>query len=122
MNSLDYLLFNGIGGIPYATFGMVGLVIGVFTYATVADFMTDSETEVPKVQPEIQVAESISSNPLSTATEKVSSFLGFESEKSSSLNAEEPGEQYKLLGGRRSKKLSKCSAKSKPRKTRRQIK
>jgi hypothetical protein len=122
MNSLDYVLFNGIGGIPYATFGMVGLVVGVFTYTTFVDFMKDSETEVPQVQPEVQVAEAVSSNPLSAATEKVSSLLGFESEKPSSPNAEEPGEQYKLLGGRRSKKLSRRSPKSKSRKTRRQRK
>ena len=108
MNSLDYLLFNGIGGIPYATFGMVGLVVGVFTYATIVDFV-NAEPEIQESQP---------TNPFSAATLKVSSLLGFQEEKPPSspslFSASEPGEQYKIMGGRRSKKHSRSSIKSKP--------
>jgi len=117
MNSLDYLLFNGIGGVPYATFGMVGLVIGVFTYATFIDFV-NAEPE-PKAEPE-------PTNILSNATQKVSSLLGFGTENPSAspspslFSANEPGEKYKMMGGRRSKKQSRSSIKLKQSRKRKQ--
>lgn len=36
-NTLNYALYNGVGGIPFVTFGMVGIVIGVLAYATFSD-------------------------------------------------------------------------------------
>ena len=113
MNLFDYVLFNGIGGVPYATFGMVGLVVGVFTYATIVDFVVDSE-------PILEKTEVTAENPISMATEKVSSLLGLESENPkpspSLLSANEPGEQYKIMGGKKTKRHKKRSTRSTHRK------
>jgi hypothetical protein len=114
MGGLDYLLFNGIGGIPYATFGMVGLVIGVFVYATVSDVVTEATDEIQNTANSMQynntlqnISSSVSSG-VSSIGENISSVFSIEKKeggiKKKHIHQNEPGENYKVkMGG--SKKI-----------------
>jgi hypothetical protein len=55
-NVLNYALYNGVAGIPYATFGLVAAVIGVLVYATVTDEMEEIKEELTQLVPLEQIA------------------------------------------------------------------
>lgn len=55
-NVLNYALYNGVGGIPYATFGLVAAVIGVLVYATVTDEIEELKEELTQMVPLEQIA------------------------------------------------------------------
>ncbi len=54
-NVLNYALYNGVGGIPYATFGLVAAVIGVLVYATVTDEIEELKEELTQIVPLEQI-------------------------------------------------------------------
>ena len=117
---LDYLLFNGIGGIPYATFGMVGLVFGVLVYATINDVVVETSEDIKSSMDSIQYSNTVQSltRSISDIGASISSTVrGEEEQEGAGKNmANEPGEQYKM-GGKRSTKRH--SRRSKLRKTKR---
>jgi hypothetical protein len=45
-NLLNYALYNGVGGIPYATFGLIAAITGVLVYATATDVGTEVSKEI----------------------------------------------------------------------------
>ena len=112
MGGLDYLLFNGIGGIPYATFGMVGLVIGVFVYATVSDVVTEATEEIQNTTDSMQYNDTVQniSASVSSIGENISTMFSSEKKEGGIKKKHihkyqnEPGEKYKVkMGG--SKKI-----------------
>ena len=56
-NTLNYALYNGIGGIPYATFGMVGIVIATLAYATFSDAASELANTVENTVNSVQSSE-----------------------------------------------------------------
>ena len=109
-NVLNYALYTGVGGVPYATFGMVGIVIAVLSYATFSEAAGEFTTAVGDKIKSFEIGnlfKGLSSNDTS-AEEKSTEDKPFE---------EQPGEQYQMnnedngedngenkVGGKRTKK------------------
>ena len=62
-NVLNYALYNGVGGIPYATFGLVAAVIGVLVYATVTDEIEELKEGLTQMVPLEQIAAETNKSP-----------------------------------------------------------
>jgi type IV secretory pathway VirB10-like protein len=65
-NFLNYALYNGVGGVPYATFGLVAAVIGVLVYATVTDEIEELKEELTQIVPLEKIATEMNETPEQT--------------------------------------------------------
>jgi len=86
-NVLNYALYNGVGGVPYATFGMVGIVIAVLSYATFSEAASEFTTAV---------GDKIKSFEIGNLFKGLSSNETPAEEKSENPFEEQPGEQYQM--------------------------
>jgi hypothetical protein len=80
---LDTAVYHQYGGVPVLAFGLVATVGVVLTYATVADTFS-------------AISESIQE----TAASSIEYMKSFFETKPEDSNQSEPGEQYKISGGK----------------------